>query len=123
MGLGLPFLSVGIILGCIMFFNVFHVIIPNGKNITSAALNNTTLDLNLSKQAKTRSVHNNSMTLLVLFVMLSGHASFVWVSKYNWINISFISNYFLDLFDIILIGRTKKEKQLNSFDNFQISVS
>ena len=93
-GARFAFLSVGIILGCIMFFNVFHVIIPNGKNITSAALNNTTLDLNLSKQAKTRSVHNNSMTLLVLFVMLSGHASFVWVSKYNWIISSFFSNYF-----------------------------
>jgi uncharacterized membrane protein len=77
-----------------MFFNVFHVIIPNGKNITSAALNNTTLDLNLSKQAKTRSVHNNSMTLLVLFVMLSGHASFVWVSKYNWIILALLAIIF-----------------------------
>ena len=90
----LPFLSVGIILGCIMFFNVFFVIIPNGKNITSSALNNTKLDLNLSKQAKTRSVHNNSMTLLVLFTMLSGHASFVWINKYNWLISSNISNYF-----------------------------
>jgi len=93
-GARFAFLSVGIILGCIMFFNVFHVIIPNGKNITSAALNNTTLDLNLSKQAKTRSVHNNSMTLLVLFVMLSGHASFVWVSKYNWIILAFLAIIF-----------------------------
>ena len=93
-GARFAFLSVGIILGCIMFFNVFHVIIPNGKNITSAALNNTTLDLNLSKQAKTRSVHNNSMTLLVLFVMLSGHASFVWVSKYNWIILALLAIIF-----------------------------
>ena len=93
-GARFAFLSVGIILGCIMFFNVFHIIIPNGKNITSAALNNTTLDLNLSKQAKTRSVHNNSMTLLVLFVMLSGHASFVWVSKYNWIILAFLAIIF-----------------------------
>jgi len=84
-GAKFAFLSVGVILGCIMFFNVFFVIIPNGKNITSAALSKTTLDLNLSKQAKTRSVHNNSMTLLVLFIMLSGHASFVWVNKYNWV--------------------------------------
>ena len=77
-----------------MFFNVFHVIIPNGKNITSAALNKTKPDLNLSTQAKTRSVHNNSMTLLVLFVMLSGHASFVWVSKYNWIILAFLAIIF-----------------------------
>jgi len=79
------FLSVGIILGCIMFFNVFFVIIPNGKNITSSALNKKEFDLNLSISAKIRSVHNNIITFLVLFVMLSGHASFIWVSPYNWI--------------------------------------
>ena len=93
-GAKFAFLSVGVILGCIMFFNVFFIIIPNGKNITSAALNKTKLDLNLSKQAKTRSVHNNSMTLLVLFVMLSGHASFVWVNKYNWIILALLAIIF-----------------------------
>ena len=79
------FLSVGVILGCIMFFNVFFVIIPNGKNITSSALSKKEFDLNLSISAKIRSVHNNIITFLVLFVMLSGHASFIWVSPYNWI--------------------------------------
>jgi len=85
------FLSVGIILGCIMFFNVFFVIIPNGKNITSSALNKEKFDLNLSISAKTRSVHNNIITFLVLFVMLSGHASFIWISQYNWIILSFLA--------------------------------
>ena len=79
------FLSVGVILGCIMFFNVFFIIIPNGKNITSSAINKEKFDLNLSISAKTRSVHNNIITFLVLFVMLSGHASFIWISQYNWI--------------------------------------
>jgi len=79
------FLSVGVILGCIMFFNVLFVIIPNGKNITSSALNKKDFDVNLSIRAKTRSVHNNIITFLVLFIMLSGHASFIWVSQYNWI--------------------------------------
>ena len=78
------FLSVGVILGCIMFFNVFFVIIPNGKNITSSSLNKEEFNLNLSISAKTRSVHNNIITFLVLFVMLSGHASFIWISQYNW---------------------------------------
>jgi len=85
------FLSVGVILGCIMFFNVFFVIIPNGKNITSSALNKKEFDLNLSISAKTRSVHNNIITFLVLFVMLSGHASFIWISQYNWIILSFLA--------------------------------
>ena len=79
------FLSVGVILGCIMFFNVLFVIIPNGKNITASALNKKDFDVNLSIRAKTRSVHNNIVTFLVLFIMLSGHASFIWVSQYNWI--------------------------------------
>ena len=79
------FLSVGVILGSIMFFNVFFVIIPNGKNITSSTLNKKEFDLNLSISAKIRSVHNNIITFLVLFVMLSGHASFIWISQYNWI--------------------------------------
>ena len=85
------FLSVGVILGCIMFFNVFFVIIPNGKNITSSALNKERFDLNLSISAKTRSVHNNIITFLVLFIMLSGHASFIWISQYNWIILSFLA--------------------------------
>ena len=95
------FLSVGVILGCIMFFNVFFVIIPNGKNITSSALDKEKFDVNLSVSAKTRSVHNNIVTFLVLFIMLSGHASFIWVSQYNWIILiflafilSFIRHYF-----------------------------
>jgi len=79
------FLSVGVILGCIMFFNVLFVIIPNGKNITASALNKKDFDVSLSIRAKTRSVHNNIITFLVLFIMLSGHASFIWVSQYNWI--------------------------------------
>ena len=85
------FLSVGVILGCIMFFNVFFVIIPNGKNITSSTLNKEKFDLNLSISAKTRSVHNNFITFLVLFVMLSGHYSFIWISQYNWIILSFLA--------------------------------
>ena len=97
------FLSVGVILGCIMFFNVFFVIIPNGKNITSSALNKKEFDLNLSISAKTRSVHNNIITFLVLFVMLSGHASFIWINQYNWIVLlllAIISGYIRHFFNL-----------------------
>jgi len=79
------FLQSGIILGSIMTMNVFFVIAPNGKKIALAASKKEKFDLNLSLRAKVRSVHNNIITLLVLFIMLSGHASFVWASKYNWI--------------------------------------
>jgi len=86
------FLSMGIILGCIMFFNVFFVIIPNGKNITASALNKKEFDVDLSHRAKTRSVDNNIITFLILFIFLSaGHASFIWVSKYNWIILTLLA--------------------------------
>ena len=88
------FLQSGIILGSIMTFNVFHVIAPNGRKIAHAALNKTKFDLNLSVQAKIRSVHNNIITLLVLFIMLSGHTSFIWSNKYNWLILSMLSIIF-----------------------------
>ena len=88
------FLQIGIILGSIMTMNVFFVIAPNGKKIASAALKKEKFDLNLSLRAKVRSVHNNIITLLVLFIMLSGHASFIWVSKYNWIILSLLAVIF-----------------------------
>jgi len=88
------FLQTGIILGSIMTFNVFHVIAPNGRKIAQAALNKKKFDLNLSVQAKIRSVHNNIITLLVLFIMLSGHASFVWTNKYSWLILSLLAIIF-----------------------------
>mgnify|MGYP001174445118 CR=1 FL=1 len=88
------FLQSGIILGSIMTLNVFFVIAPSGRKIASAVLNKEKLDLNLSLRAKVRSVHNNIITLLVLFIMLSGHASFVWSNKYNWIILSILAIVF-----------------------------
>ena len=88
------FLQSGIILGSIMTMNVFFVIAPNGKKIALAALKKEKIDLSLSLRAKVRSVHNNIITLLVLFVMLSGHASFVWASKYNWLILSLLAIIF-----------------------------
>ena len=88
------FLQSGIILGSIMTMNVFFVIAPNGKKIASAVSKKEKFDLNLSLRAKVRSVHNNIITLLVLFIMLSGHASFIWVSKYNWIILSLLAIIF-----------------------------
>ena len=40
--------------------------------------------MTLSLAAKQRSIHNNYSTFLVLFIMLSGHFSFLVYHKYNW---------------------------------------
>ena len=79
------FLSVGLILGTNMFGNVFTVIIPNQMNIIKSSLKNKKFDVSLSLAAKQRSIHNNYFTFLVLFIMLSGHYSFLVYHKYNWL--------------------------------------
>ena len=79
------FLSVGLIIGSNMFGNVFTVIIPNQKNIINSSLKNEKFDTSLSSAAKQRSIHNNYSTFLVLFIMLSGHYSFIIYHKYNWL--------------------------------------
>jgi len=79
------FLSVGLIIGTNMFGNVFTVIIPNQMNIINSSKKNEKFDTSLSLSAKQRSVHNNYSTFLVLFIMLSGHYSFIVYHKYNWL--------------------------------------
>ena len=79
------FLSVGLIMGSIMFGNVFTVIIPNQMNIISSSSKNEKFDLSISLAAKQRSIHNNYSTFLVIFIMLSGHYNFIAYHKYNWL--------------------------------------
>ncbi|MFL2886842.1 MAG: urate hydroxylase PuuD, partial [Candidatus Pelagibacter sp.] len=78
-------LSVGLIIGTNMFGNVFTVIIPNQMNIINSSKKGDKFDMSLSLAAKQRSVHNNYSTFLVLFIMLSGHSSFLVYHQYNWL--------------------------------------
>ena len=64
------FLSVGLIIGTIMFGNVFTVIIPNQMNIINSSSKNEKFDMSLSLAAKQRSIHNNYSTFLVLFIII-----------------------------------------------------
>ena len=85
------FLSVGLIIGTNMFGNVFTVIIPNQMNIINSSKRNEKFNTDLSLAAKQRSIHNNYSTFLVLFIMLSGHYSFIVYHKYNWLLLSLIA--------------------------------
>ena len=85
------FLSVGLIIGSNMFGNVFTVIIPNQMNIINSSSKNEKFDTSLSLAAKQRSIHNNYSTFLVLFIMLSGHYSFIVYHKYNWLILCLIA--------------------------------
>ena len=90
-GAKFAFLSVGLIIGTNMFGNVFTVIIPNQMNIINSSKRNKKFDQSLSLAAKQRSIHNNYSTFLVLFIMLSGHYSFLVYHKYNWLILSAIA--------------------------------
>ena len=85
------FLSVGLIIATNMFGNVFTVIIPNQMNIINSSKRNEKFDLSFSLRAKQRSIHNNYSTFLVLFIMLSGHYSFIVYHKYNWLILSLVA--------------------------------
>ena len=90
-GAKFAFLSVGLIIGTNMFANVFTVIIPNQMNIINSSKDSKEFDMSLSLAAKQRSIHNNYSTFLVLFIMLSGHYSFLVYHKYNWLILCLIA--------------------------------
>ena len=90
-GAKFAFLSVGLIIGTNMFANVCTVIIPNQMNIIISSKKDQKFDMSLSLAAKQRSIHNNYSTFLVLFIMLSGHYSFLVYHKYNWLILCLIA--------------------------------
>ena len=85
------YMHIGASLGTIMALNVFCVIIPSQKNMVNAALSNQKPDMSIGISAKIRSIHNNYMTLPVLFIMISAHYPFTYGHKYNWIILALIS--------------------------------
>ena len=85
------YINVGACLGTIMAANVFRVIIPSQKDMVDAALSNTKPDLQKGISAKNRSIHNNYMTLPVLFIMISSLFPFTYGHKYNWLILAAIS--------------------------------
>jgi uncharacterized membrane protein len=67
------FLHVGALIGTIMAASVFAVIIPNQKKAVADLLAGRRPDPRLGKQARQRSLHNNYLTLPVVFMMVSNH--------------------------------------------------
>jgi uncharacterized membrane protein len=78
-------MHLGAIIGTVMVANVFLIIIPNQRKIVAQVLAGRTPDPTLGKQAKQRSVHNNYMTLPVLFVMISNHYPMIVSAPLNWL--------------------------------------
>ncbi len=79
------FIHVGAIVGTSMAANVFMVIIPNQKKVVAALTAGEEPDPRLGQIGKQRSLHNNYMTLPVLFLMISNHYPMTFANPYNWV--------------------------------------
>ncbi|MCW3846640.1 urate hydroxylase PuuD [Sphingomonas sp. LB-2] len=79
------FMHMGAIIGTVMAANVFFIIIPNQKKMVAQVRAGETPDAELGKQSKQRSVHNNYMTLPVLFIMISNHYPMIFGAPLNWL--------------------------------------
>ncbi len=79
------YIQTGSMLGTIMVANVFMVIIPGQRELVDAKLRGEEPDPLPGIRGKQRSVHNNYITLPVLFVMLSPHYPMTYGHEYNWL--------------------------------------
>ncbi|MBP2295545.1 urate hydroxylase PuuD [Azospirillum rugosum] len=83
-------LHVGALIGTIMSANVFRLIIPNQRKAVAAMLRGETPDPALGKQAKQRSLHNNYLTLPVVFLMISNHYPLAFGTRYSWLIVAIV---------------------------------
>jgi uncharacterized membrane protein len=79
------YVHIGAMIGTIMVANVWMIIIPAQKKLVAATKAGTKLEPRLAFGAKQRSVHNNYMTLPVLFLMVSNHYPMVIDHPLNWL--------------------------------------
>ena len=79
------YLHVGALIGTIMTANVAHNIIPNQRKAVAEMLAGQVPDPTYGKQAKQRSLHNNYLTLPVLFAMISNHYPVTYGHPYGWV--------------------------------------
>lgn len=79
------FLHLGAFTATIMSANVFLIIIPNQKIVVADLIAGRKPDPKYGKIAKTRSLHNNYLTLPVVFLMLSNHYPLAYATQFNWV--------------------------------------
>jgi len=78
------YLHVGAAIGTIMAANVLMAIIPAQREMVAALTAGRPPDAARGEQAALRSLHNNYLTLPVLFIMVSSHYPATYGHKLNW---------------------------------------
>lgn len=90
------YIHVGAVMGTLMVGNVWRRIIPSQTKLVDAVKSGKTPEASLGIKAKQRSIHNNYMTLPVVFIMISNHFPNTFAHQMKW----------LILIAIIVIGAT-----------------
>lgn len=83
-------LHMGVFTATIMTVNVVMIIIPNQRIVVGDLKAGRVPDAKYGKIAKQRSLHNNYLTLPVIFFMLSSHYPLAFATQWNWIIASLI---------------------------------
>jgi len=84
------FTQIGALIGTIMVANVFVIIIPYQKKTVAALIAAKDPDPYWGAIGKQRSVHNNYLTLPVVFLMLSNHYPLFFATQYNWLIVAIV---------------------------------
>jgi uncharacterized membrane protein len=84
------FTQIGALIGTIMVANVFVIIIPLQKKTVAAMIADEQPDPVWGAIGKQRSVHNNYLTLPVIFLMLSNHYPLFFATRYNWLIVAIV---------------------------------
>jgi uncharacterized membrane protein len=84
------FTQIGALIGTIMVANVFVIVIPNQKKTVAALLAGKEPDPVWGEAAKQRSVHNNYLTLPVVFLMIANHYPLMFATRFNWLIVAIV---------------------------------
>ena len=78
------FMQMGVTIGTIMVANVLMIIIPGQTKVVTALKAGKAPNPRHGARSKQRSLHNNYLTLPVIFVMIGGHYPAVFATDYAW---------------------------------------
>ena len=103
------YIQIGAMLGTMMAGNVFFVIIPAHWELVRAKRAGREPDPEPGVRAKQRSVHNNYLTLPVVFTMISNHFPSLYGRSYSWlllVSLLVIGAWVRHFFNLRHTGRT-----------------
>ena len=84
------FTQIGALVGTIMVANVFIIIIPYQKKTVAALIAGKEPDPEWGEEGKRRSVHNNYLTLPVVFLMIANHYPLMFATRFNWLIVAIV---------------------------------